>query len=148
MKALVLVGKTVSFMGSCMLFTTVAKSHLAQAGANVPRSSESHLDQQRGALPTEHSRWVLTNSWYLKSNCPLAIAAAPPFLPTSPQRCPSAASYWVLTDKNRHWWPHPAWIQTTSLLSWTSGFEIISNQYATTLTKAITCFPTFTPALH
>ena len=52
-KALVLAGKTISFRSFLHGFHPCQQSSLATEGANVPRSLESYLDQQRVALPTQ-----------------------------------------------------------------------------------------------
>jgi len=59
--------------GAAAWFSSLlAKRSLATMRADVPRSSESYLDQQSVALSRLSTLGqVLTDSWYLKFKCPL-----------------------------------------------------------------------------
>ena len=76
----------------------LAKSCLAQAGANAPGSSESYLDQQRVALPRQSALGKSSPTRCLRLKCALARVTAHAFLATGPQQCPPAVDL-----RNAHW---------------------------------------------
>lgn len=74
----------------------LAKSCLAQAGANAPGSSESYLDQQSVALPRQNAKSSPT--WYLRLKCAITRVTPHVFLPIGPQQCLP-----TVDPRNAHW---------------------------------------------
>ena len=77
----------------------LAKSCLAQAGANAPGSSESYLDQQSVALPRQNAK--SSPSWYLRLKCAIPRVTPHGFLPIGPQQCRQQLTHGMLIDINR-----------------------------------------------
>ena len=129
-----LVGKMIS-LGHCVAFTTTWQGvHLAQAGANATRFSESYWDQQH----RQNTLRVLAKPEHLPTratptrSCPSGLLSN-----WAPQRLTTGIGSDIRLQLPQWIWlhsePNNLSLRLEKKKSTTSGFEVMSNQYISAL---------------